>query len=610
MSQEPGEGLHLVLDVQYDGLPVWGAEVAAHFAADGALTSINAQKLGTLRPAMTLRYGPAAAQQRARRGTPRGLPTGRCASSASRCSGCGRGAAATMAGCWRGSSCSRSAAPTACRSTTRPTSTATPGRCLARHALVHTEKVSATTGSATNLFGKPVTLRISNYEDKGYFALFDRSKGLAAATLQTFDADHTQYDASLATSNNKASWGPALATAHDHMQKVVDYYSKTHGRNSWDGQGAQVKQLVHYGQDFNNAFWDAWSKHMAIGDGDAFTFKSFARALDVSAHEFSHAVVTGTVDLVYQGQPGALNESFADVIAVMVDRDDWLIGEEIVGPQVFPQGYARSFIDPEGGNQPAHMDQLYKGLDDFGGVHINSGIPNHAAYLLAQAKSREVVEKIWYRTLYKDHIGSQASFVDMAQGTLTACDELVAAKTLTAGDCTATAQAWVKVGVLGAADVPMGGCPTNASEAGRRVLLRPGLRAEQGRQRVRGGRQRDVPAERDRGQRAVLLQGRLQAERGQQPVRGGRQGLPAQQRLGRGGQGLQVRPGFEGSPNAADGKCEAVDSDCPTNAHPIFDEQQMGHVRVRLQRQLRGRRHGRLPGGGGDLRQRVVLRPL
>ena len=74
MSQEPGEGLHLVLDVQYDGLPVWGAEVAAHFAADGALTSINAQKLGTLRPAMTLRYGPAAAQQRARPFHDRRLP--------------------------------------------------------------------------------------------------------------------------------------------------------------------------------------------------------------------------------------------------------------------------------------------------------------------------------------------------------------------------------------------------------------------------------------------------------------------------------------------------------------------------------------------------------
>jgi bacillolysin len=576
MSQEPGDGLHLVLDVQYDGLPVWGAEVAAHFDEDGALTSINAQRLGTLRPAMSLRYGPEAAQQRARRWNAAAAGDGAVQELGTPQLGVwpGRGADDGGALAWKLVQSLRTADGLPQHYATYVDGNT--GAVLARHALVHTEKVTATTGTANNLFGKQVTLRISHYEDKNQYALFDQSKGLAAATLQTFDADHSQFDKSLATAGSKTGWSAPLATAHDHMQQVIDYFSKTHGRNSWDGQGAQVRQIVHFGQDFNNAFWDSYAKHMAIGDGDEFTFKSFTRALDVSAHEFSHAVVTGTVDLVYQGQPGALNESFADVMSTMVDRDDWLIGEEIVGPQVFPQGYARSFIDPEGGNQPAHMDQLYKGLDDYGGVHINSGIPNHAAYLLAQAKSREVVEKIWYRTLYKDHIGSYASFIDMAQGTLTACDELVASKTLTAGDCTATAQAWVKVGVLGAADVPMDGCPTNASEKGGVCYCDPGYAPN-------GDGSACVAVENVQcPQNAIEGNGQCFCKDGFKPSADNSQcvavdkGCPLNSGWDAAAKACKCDPGFEGAPNAADGKCEAVESDCPVNAHPIFDGQQMG----------------------------------
>lgn len=109
---------------------------------------------------------------------------------------------------------------------------------------------------------------------------------MAAATLQTFNTDHSQYDKTLATSGSKTTWSAPLATAHDHMQQVIDYFSKTHARNSWDGKGAQVRQLVHYGQDFNNAFWDAWAKHMAIGDGDAFTLRS-SRARSTCRPTFS-----------------------------------------------------------------------------------------------------------------------------------------------------------------------------------------------------------------------------------------------------------------------------------------------------------------------------------
>ncbi len=571
VSEGPGDGLHVVLDVAYEGLPVWGAEVAAHFADDGALTSINAQRLGALAPARTLRYGPEAAQQRARRWSAAAARDGVVTELEAPTLGVwpGQGERPQGALAWRLVQSVRE--PDGAPQHWATYVDGNSGAVLARHALVHTETPTATTGTATNMFGKQVNLRISHYADSKYYALYDQSKGLAAATLQTFDAQSTQYQATLATSSGKDQWTPPLATAHEHMQRVIDYFSKTHGRNSWDGKGALVRQLVHYGKDYNNAFWDSYNKHMAIGDGDSFFLKEFPRALDVSAHEFSHAVVTGTVKLVYQGQPGALNESFADIMAVMVDRDDWLIGEESVGVN-FPRDFLRSFEDPAAGAQPAHMNALYKGYDDHGGVHINSGIPNHAAYLLATARSREVVEKIWYRTLYKGHIGSQASFVDMAEGTLSACDELVAAKQVTDGDCVATAEAWVAVGVLGKADVPMGGCPQNSSEKAGVCYCDPGhVPSGDGSTCVPVA---DVMCPAD----SIEANGQCFCKDGFKPSADNskcvlvEQGCPLNSGWDPVAKACKCDQGFEGAPNAPDGVCEAIASDCPAHAHPEWSD--------------------------------------
>ena len=573
LSQEPGDGLHLVLGVTYHGLPVWGAEVAAHFAEDGALTSINAQRLGTLTPAMTLRYGPQAAQQRARAWNGPAAHDGVVHDLEAPQLGVWPGQGEGGALAWRLVQSLRLADGTPQHYATYVDGTS--GAVLARHALVHTEKVMSTTGTATNQLGKKVTLRISYYPDKKSYALYDQSKGLAAATLQTHDAQNQQYSSALATSGNKDSWTAGLATAHDHMTKVIDYYAKTHARNSWDGEGAPVKQLVHYGLDFNNAFWDSYNKYMAIGDGDQYYFKEFTRALDVSAHEFSHAVVSGTVNLIYQGQPDALNKSFADVISAIIDREDWLVGEDIVGPDVFPQGYARSLSDPAGGGQPAHMKFYDNSPDDYGGVHTNSGIPNHAAYLLATAKSRELVETIWYRTLYKDHVGSQASFVDMAEGTLTACDELVALKKATAGDCVATAEAWVAVGVLGAADVPKDGCPQNATDKGGICYCDAGfVPNNDGTSCVELG-QVDCPVG------SIEANGQCFCKDGYKPNADSSkcvaidQGCPLNSSWDAAKKACKCDPGFEGTPNAIDGKCEAVASDCPADSHPEWPDPKM-----------------------------------
>jgi Zn-dependent metalloprotease len=149
----------------------------------------------------------------------------------------------------------------------------------------------------------------------------------------------------------------------------------------------------------DNAYWDGQAIY--YGNGDV-AFDPLAGSLDVAGHEMSHGVVQATANLEYQGQSGALNESFADVFGVMIDRNDWTLGEEVVNTQYFPSGALRSMSDPnQGGSslndpgyQPAHMNDLYTGSQDNGGVHINSGIPNHAFYLLAQATTKAKAENI------------------------------------------------------------------------------------------------------------------------------------------------------------------------------------------------------------------------
>jgi Zn-dependent metalloprotease len=171
---------------------------------------------------------------------------------------------------------------------------------------------------------------------------------------------------------------------------------------------------VHFGKAYANAFWDG--DEMTFGDGDGQLFINLANALDVTAHELTHGVVQYTAGLNYQGQSGALNEHFADVFASAIKQvvkkqtastADWLIGDEIMGPQLKGQAlrsmkapgtaYNNQLMgkDP----QPAHMDTIYKGSADNGGVHINSGIPNKVFYLVAKEIGTDKAALLWFETL-------------------------------------------------------------------------------------------------------------------------------------------------------------------------------------------------------------------
>ncbi len=221
---------------------------------------------------------------------------------------------------------------------------------------------------------------------------------------------------------DKKSTDDAVNEAYDFSGDVYDFYDTVFKRNSLDDKGMTLISTVHLsesdGSALDNAFWNG--EQMAYGDGDGIIFQRFTKSLDVVGHELTHGVQSFTSNLEYYGQPGALNEHFADVGGIMirqwkngesVAKANWVIGAEVLMPAPTRRGIrdmehpGTGYVnDPYLGTdpQPADMKHLYKGSQDSGGVHINSGIPNRAFVLAAQAlggNSWENIGPIWYETM-------------------------------------------------------------------------------------------------------------------------------------------------------------------------------------------------------------------
>ncbi|MEK6748735.1 MAG: M4 family metallopeptidase [Pseudomonadota bacterium] len=223
---------------------------------------------------------------------------------------------------------------------------------------------------------------------------------------------------SFITSNSATSgWDEAAVNAMHNTRVVYDYYKTTHSRDSIDGEGKNLLVMIHTGSKMNNAFWTG--TFMVYGDGDDAFLSQTTKCLDVAGHEMTHGVIQSTAGLIYENQSGALNESFADVFGAMVDRSNWTMGEDCTAAAPH---YLRSLQDPHLGvdSQPAKMSE-YKNLPateagDNGGVHANSGIPNHAAYLTWQNLggdeiAKQKLEKIYYAALTL-YLAPSSLFVD------------------------------------------------------------------------------------------------------------------------------------------------------------------------------------------------------
>ena len=226
--------------------------------------------------------------------------------------------------------------------------------------------------------------------------------------------------------------------AYAGLGDTHELYWAQYLRDSIDGRGLPLDATVHYGRDYDNAFWDG--QRMVFGDGDGEVFNRFTISLSVIAHELTHGVTQYSANLAYQGQSGALNESVSDVFGALVEQyaagqdvteASWLIGAGLFTEQV--QGQALRSMKAPGtaydddvlgtDPQPDSMSGYVDTEDDYGGVHLNSGIPNRAFYLVAEAlggNAWEAPGQIWYDTLTGKDLTETADFAAFARATATA----------------------------------------------------------------------------------------------------------------------------------------------------------------------------------------------
>lgn len=322
------------------------------------------------------------------------------------------------------------------------------------------------TANAQDLFG--TSRLINTFQVGNKYYLIDGSRPMFNAngstmpndpvgTIWTIDAGNTSpqndnfsYDHVTSTNN---SWGNKTSvSAHYNGGLAYEYFKNLHARNSINGSGGNIISLINIadenGSSMGNAFWNGQAMFYGNGDSD---FRELARGLDVAGHEMTHGVVQNTANLEYEGEAGALNESFADVFGVMIDRNDWLIGEDVVKTSAFPSGALRSMSDPHNGGsslnspgwQPKHYTERYTGSQDNGGVHINSGIPNHAFFLFASnaAVGKDKAEKVYYRAL-SEYLTKSSQFIDARIAVVKAANDLYGSTVASAAE-----QAFTAVGI-------------------------------------------------------------------------------------------------------------------------------------------------------------------
>ncbi|WP_137121669.1 M4 family metallopeptidase [Segeticoccus rhizosphaerae] len=288
--------------------------------------------------------------------------------------------------------------------------------------------------------------------------------------------DRTVYDAEQGTDlpgtqvrdeGQAAVPDESVNEAYDGLGDTWTLYWTSYQRNSLDNEGLPLIASVHYEKDFDNAFWDG--EQMVFGDGDGVYFRSFTDSVDVIGHELTHGVTQYTAGLTYVGQSGALNESVSDVFGSLVkqmklgqtaDQADWLIGEGLFTDKVHGvalrsmKAPGTAYDDPHLGKdpQPATMDGYvdlpHDQQHDNGGVHTNSGIPNHAFYLAAVAIGGEAWKapgQIWYDVLTGGKIAKDVDFAGFAAATIDAATARFGADS---SQTKAVHDAWLQVKVL------------------------------------------------------------------------------------------------------------------------------------------------------------------
>jgi hypothetical protein len=285
----------------------------------------------------------------------------------------------------------------------------------------------------------------------------------ATRVVHTADNTETLPGEVVRTDGDPATGDPAVDEAFHSAGQVLDLFRAEFERRSMDGRGSPVWITVHFGRDYDNAFWDG--TQLVFGDGDGVIFDRFTKPIDVLAHEFAHGVTQFTAGLAYVDQSGALNESISDVFAAMTkqrsrsqtaQQADWLIGEGLFRPAVAARALrsmlepGTAYDDPRLGRDPqvGRMADYVTTTADNGGVHINSGIPNRAFALAARdlgGFTWDRIGKVWYDVLTAGEVPARSDFATFARATLSSAARVFPNDPEVADRI---ASAWRTVGVL------------------------------------------------------------------------------------------------------------------------------------------------------------------
>ena len=316
--------------------------------------------------------------------------------------------------------------------------------------LMHQHYGESVEDEGVDLFGDPQQLNV--WEQDSFFwmidtkdeDMFSKAHGLhdwiQRGAIWVRDAQNQEIlsDAPVVYRNpyplsqgDHSSWLPDAVSAAYNLSEVYEYYRDRHERKSFDGEGTSIHAIVRYGENYKNAFWLPGSNLIVFGDG-----RPFAGALDVVGHELTHGVIEHSANLLYQDQPGALNEAFADIFGEMIEArkkekegegpPDWITGRDLalpasggggpdLGRPIRNMKNPNAFFTHLGRPYPKHMDDFFHIQENNGGIHINSTIISHAFYLLAEGLpdpvGLEAAEKIFYHAL-TNYLVQNSQFID------------------------------------------------------------------------------------------------------------------------------------------------------------------------------------------------------
>jgi Zn-dependent metalloprotease len=306
-----------------------------------------------------------------------------------------------------------------------------------------------------------------------------------------YDAGHCKQlpGETIMTEESRRTRDVQAVEAFNGCGETYNFFANLFGRDSIDDRGMTLESTIHYGRGFDNALWNG--RQMIYGDGDRKLFNRFTAAIDIIGHELTHGVTQHAAGLGYTGETGALNEHISDAFGILIKQyayeqfagqSDWLIGRGLFTNAVNGRGLrslaapGTAYDDPVLGRdpQPRHMRDYVMTSEDNGGVHINSGIPNHAFYLVASTTSTyswDLAARIWYMALTSG-LSAKATFADFARATISAAAVLCGERRRTHR---LVIDAWATVGVK----------PTPQGEAAACLKVPPPLTRPAFRDRLR-----------------------------------------------------------------------------------------------------------------------------